>query len=448
MTAAPRVLGAGATGPGIVHLGAGAFARAHTWWATAQAVDAEPGPWGVTAVAQRSRTVVDALRARDWRYGVRLLGADEDSTDTVAVVHGGLVADTEPDRLLESLSSPETRIITVTATEAGYRLVADDLSGDGPPLSLVGQVVAAAAVRADRDVPPPSVLVCDNVERGGELLRRLATELAEERGLDGAVHELSRWRFPTSVVDRVVPAVAAEEQPDVVADATFRWVLQDDFAGPRPAWERAGVLLVPDAEPWQLAKLLLVNAPHSLIAYLGLALGHTSVGPAMQDEMIREVVGAMLADELVPCVPPAPRLDPEAEAAETVRRFTRQVVPHALAQVGADGSTKLPQRLRLPLLRHREGAASGTWSTLAIALWVHVIDSSLVEDQAADRVRGSGASSPDDRAADVLDLLGMGTSQTTDPVREGVTDWLTELGSGGPEEVRAVVRTRRGTSWS
>jgi len=445
-----RTLGTGASGPGIVHLGAGAFARAHTWWATALAVDADPGPWGVTAVAQRSHAVIDALLARDWRYDVRLLGPDEDSTDTVAVVRDGLVAADEPDRLMQALSAPETRIVTVTATEEAYpttstgtldarnQLVAADLRGDAPPRSLVGQVVAAAALRQERGAPPLSVLVCDNVQRGGEVLRQLATQLAEERGLGDAVAELARWRFPTSVVDRVVPAVEPEQQPDVVADPAFRWVLQDDFAGPRPAWERAGVQIVHDAEPWQLGKLLLVNAPHSLVAYLGLALGHTSVGEAMGDDVVSEAVGAALADELVPCVPAAAGLDPGAEAAATVRRFTRQVLPHALKQVGAAGSTKLPQRLRFPLDRHRVRETAGTWSTLTIALWVHALDRALVEDSCADRVRASIGSSPAQRAIDVIDLLGLGSAEA-DPARDGLAGWLTELDGGGPEAVRGAV---------
>jgi len=461
VTAGSRlVLGAGTSGPGIVHLGAGAFARAHTWWATAMAVDEEPGPWGVTAVAQRTSVVVDALRARDWRYDVRLVGRHEDSIATVAVVTDGLVAAHEPDRLLGTLASPGTRIITVTATEAGYptspggdldtedELVAADLAG-GPPRSVVGQIVSAADLRGQRGVPPPTVLVCDNIERGGRRLHHLATRLAELRGLDGAVDELERWRFPTSVVDRVVPAVEDGRQPDVVADPVFRWVVEDDFAGPRPAWERAGVRLVPDAEPWQLAKLLLVNAPHSLIAYLGLALGHDAVGPAVRDPVVAAAVGAMLADELVPCVPGVPGLDAAADASGTVDRFRDQVVPHALTQVGVLGSTKLPQRLRLPFERQRADAGVDvTWSTLVVALWAHALDRGLVDDPRSAEVRSTADLAAVERARRVLDVLGLGPvgpegpDAAHDPVTEQVADWFGSLGDATTEVVRDVVADR------
>jgi len=425
-----RVLGSASTGPGIVHLGAGAFARAHTWWATAIAADAKPGAWSVIAVAHRSHDVVDALRRRRGEYDVALVGADGTRTDRVRIVADAMVAADDPERVVDALAAPHTRVVTVTATEAAYRLDDSDLTD--PPLSLVGQIVSAAQHRVRDGVPPPTVVVCDNVEDGGPLLRRLAVELADRRGLaEVADHLASRWAFPRSVVDRVVPAVAPGCEPDVVADPAFRWVIQSAFADVRPAWEEAGALLVPDAGPWQLAKLLLVNAPHSLLAYLGLALGHRLVGEAMGDATVRAAVEAALTNELVPCVPGAPRLDPQAQAAETVRRFAAQVVPHDLRQIGAGGSAKLPHRLGHPLRRNPDGG----WPTLCIALWVLAIDRGQVTDPKAEDIAATATDAAQDRAARVLDLLGLDSVAS----RDRLAGWLAVLGDPDPSTVRDVV---------
>lgn len=409
------MLGVDAEGTGIVHLGAGAFARAHLWWATARAVDAAGGPWGVLAVGQRSPRVVSALRARGWRYSVRLLGATEDTTEEVAVVRDGLVAAQEPDRLRAVAAHADTHLVLVTATEAAYR----------PGSVLVQQVLQTASDRAARGLPPLSVLVCDNVAAGGRLLRSLALQAAVQQGRGALTSELEAWSWPTSVVDRVVPAVPVDQEPDVLADPVFRWVVEDDFAGPRPAWELAGVQVVADAEPWQQAKLVLVNAPHSLVASLGLLLGHDTVAGAMADPVVHGAVRGVLRRELVPTVPPAPGLDAGADAEATVQRFSRQVVPHALTQVGAEGSSKLPQRFgRL--------VGSGVSPAWAAALWVTCVVQGLVVDRQAAALRSAA---PEDRAATATAVLGWSDPGTTEQLRE----CLRALGSGSPAEVRDAV---------
>ena len=442
MTDRPEpALGAGATAPGVVHLGAGAFARGHVWWATALAADAEPGPWGVVAVARRSARVVEALRARHWRYRLRLVDRDTDRTDTVGVVHDGLVAADEPGRLATILAAPDVHVVSVTMTEAAY--TAD---GDLPSL-----LVAAARDRLAAGAPAPSVVVCDNVLDGGPLLRGLCVDRALTAGLDDVAAELTdRWAFPLSVVDRVVPSVDEATEPDVVADATFRWVLEDAVAGPRPAWEAAGVRVVDDAVPFQLAKLHLVNAPHSLLAYLGATRGHTTVADAMGDPLVEAAVTAMLRDELVGCVPAAPGLDPADEAATTVRRFAEQVVPHALTQVAAEGSTKLPQRLARPFARLRSGdAADARWTTLVVALWADAVDRDTVDDTRADEVGSTAGSPPAERARALLDLLGLGVPDHADPVRDRLTSWLDLLARHGPRGVHHHLSTaQEETSWT
>ncbi|MDF2824826.1 MAG: Mannitol dehydrogenase domain protein, partial [Mycobacterium sp.] len=336
----------------MVHLGVGAFARGHVLWCTALAAAQEPGQWSVGAVGQRSHTVVDALRRQGWGFDVELRDDHQRTTTRIDVVHDGLVAADEPARLAGLLAAPEVSVVTITATEAGY------------PGAVVEQVVTAASDRARTGAGPVSFVVCDNVLFGGDLLRRLTIEAATGSGRDDAATWLTEHAaFPNTVVDRVVPAVSDDRQPDVVGEPWFRWVLQDRFAAPRPPWENAGAHLVDDVGPWQAAKLHLVNAPHSMLAYFGLACGYSTVHEAVGDDLLNTATRAALDCELIPAVPAAAGLSAAGDARESLRRFSNSAVPHQLAQVGSAGSAKLPQRLSAVLDACIAAGRTPLWST-------------------------------------------------------------------------------------
>jgi fructuronate reductase len=416
----------------MVHLGVGAFARGHVLWCTAIAADNDPGPWGVCAVAQRSRTVVDAMRARRWSYDVDLRDDADSTLSRVDVVRDGLVAVDEPERLAGVLASPQVTVVTVTATEAGY------------PGPVVDQVVAAAAARARDGAGPVSFVVCDNVSSGGDLLRELATEAALSSGHDGAaawLHEHAA--FPNTVVDRVVPAVPDSAQPSVVAEPWFRWVLQDAFAAPRPAWESAGARVVDDVTPWQAAKLHLVNAPHSMLAYLGLACGHGTVHEAVRDDLLRAAVETALDAELVPAVPAADGLSAGRDAADSLRRFANSAVPHRLAQVGSGGSVKLPQRLSAVVDACAGAGRAPVWSMAVVAGWAYAVRRGDVDDQRAADVQAALDGPRRDRARALLAVCGLSGGQVQHDLRvDALTDWLEAWdGDGTRQAAGAALRT-------
>ena len=412
----------------MVHLGVGAFARGHVLWCTSLAADEQPGQWSVCAVGQRSRTVVDAMRSRSWAYDVELRDTDRHSTTRVDVVHDGLVAEEEPDRLAETLASPRVSVVTITATEAGY------------PGPVVGQIVAAAAARARNGAGPISVVVCDNVLFGGDLLRTLTIDMAQEGGHDDAAAWLAEHAaFPNTVVDRVVPAVPDELQPSVVAEPWFRWVLEDAFVAARPAWERVGAQLVDDVAPWQAAKLHLVNAPHSMLAYLGLACGYSTVHEAVNDDLLNTAVQAALDVELIPAVPAAEGLSATEDAEASLRRFANSAVPHRLSQVGSGGSAKLPQRLSAVVDMCQTAGKAPMWCAGIVAGWAHAIRRGDVDDPRATRVRSALAGPPDDRARALLaacDLLADATERGL--MVDSVNWWLKSLDHA---DIRETVRS-------
>jgi fructuronate reductase len=298
----------------IVHLGLGAFHRAH------QAVyTADAGGWEICGVARRSPVVADAMRAADWRYTLVERGPVSDRSRSLRVHSETLVAAREPEAVVSRIASPSTSVVTLTITEGGYE--------GGPLLELLARGIAA------RDGRPLSVLSCDNVPSNGEATRR-------------AVGDFPGVTFPSTVSDRITPA---SPDPLVVVTEPFSlWVIEDRFAGERPAWEEAGALLVPDAAPYEAMKLRLVNAAHSAMAVFGIPRGFETVSDAIADPELRDFVVRLLEEELVPTVPDTPGIDLDDFVARMLERFANPRIAHRLAQIATGAEHKIPQRFNAP----------------------------------------------------------------------------------------------------
>jgi fructuronate reductase len=316
----------------IVHLGLGAFHRAH------QAVYTEDaGGWEITGVAQRSRATIDALRAQGHRYTVLERGPEEDRARVIDAVTDTLHAPSESERLTELIASPDTHVVTLTVTEAAY------VPGSAPVAQL------AKGLAARRRGAPIAVVSCDNVPRNGEVLRDLAGELCDTAEVD----------FPSTMVDRIVPAatdadrdIAARltglSEAPVVGEPFTQWVIEDAFRGERPAWEDAGALLVTDTRPYELMKLRLLNAAHSALAQLGLDAGHETIAEAVGDARLRAFVAELLEQELAPTVGEVPGIDLAEYRASLFERWANPRIAHRLEQIATGAEQKLALRLVPP----------------------------------------------------------------------------------------------------
>lgn len=306
----------------IVHLGLGAFHRAHQAVYTADA----GGDWEICGVAWRSRAVADALRESGGRYRLIERGPVEDTEREISVITETLVAAEEPDAVIDRLADAETRVVTLTITEGGYR---------GPLIDLLARGLDA---RGDE---PIAVLSCDNVPDNGEVTRRAVG------GAGGA------GSFASTVVDRITPA--SDDPLTVVTEPFSLWIVEH-FDGERPAWERAGALIVDDTRPYELMKLRLVNASHSALAHLGIPRGHETVADAIADPELRDFVERLIAEELRPTLPPVPAIDVDAFVAQMFERFANPRIRHRLQQIATGAEDKIPLRLLAPA---RELRAAG-----------------------------------------------------------------------------------------
>ena len=383
---------------GIVHLGLGNFARAHTAVYTAAALAVRPGPWGVVGVAQRSHAVADALLAQDLLYAVLTLAPGTVDVAIPGVLAGVLVAADEPDKLLEHLAAPATRIVTLTVTEKGYSyspaslgldlddpLVRADLLG-GPPRTAIGQIARGLQRRAGSHGAPVTVLSCDNLEGNGDHTGRLVHEFvdalpaAERDELAG--YMAGAVSFPSTMVDRIVPATTpahrrlaaerlgiADEVP--VPTEPFRmWVLQDRFAAGRPAWETGGAIFTDDVRGYELLKLRLLNGTHSLIAYLGMLAGQRYIADAVRIPAIERAARALIRDEYLPTLTVPEGVDLPAYVEQLFERFSNTAIAHPTTQVGSDGSRKLPVRITDAALHHLDRGRVPRLLALTVAAYI------------------------------------------------------------------------------
>ena len=399
--------------PGIVHVGVGAFARAHLAWYTTH-TDGEP--WGVTAFTGRSPDVADALTAQGCRYTLVTRAASGDSAevvDTITAAHPG----SDDTAWRHVVASPETTIVTLTVTEQGYR------PGSDVPARLVAGLDARRTAGSGRI----ALVSLDNLTHNGAVLRDAVLDAVTDDALRDWIE--ANVTFPSSMVDRITPATTdddvahlpelpgalAGDRVPVVTEPFAEWVLEDTFDGiDRPAWQTAGVRIVDDVTPYEQRKLWLLNGSHSLLAYLGLQLGHDTVAEAMDDPVCRTAV-EQLWDEAALELPL-----PEAEVTDArealVERFANPRIRHTLRQIASGGSQKLPVRI-VDVVRHRlsrdPSAGIGAGAATALAVWwLHVTGRpDLVDDP--------GAPGPDSDVHDVLAVVA--PELDTTPVVAAVT---------------------------
>jgi fructuronate reductase len=297
---------------------------------------------------------------------------------------------------LALMAQPSTKIVSLTITEKGYchdpataRLntaqpdIRHDLEHPDTPRSAVGLIVAALARRRLLGLAPFTVLCCDNLPNNGALVQRLVLDFARLRDDKLAAWIQLNGAFPTTMVDRIVPATTeadialaaeltglADSAP--VAHEPFRqWVIEDKFVdGARPAWEQVGAEIVADVAPFEAMKLRLLNGSHSALAYLGFLGGHETIGDCVADPAYRQFVQALWSDEIIPVSPTPAGTNLHAYAASLLTRYDNPAIRHRTAQIAMDGSQKLPQRL-LGTIRDRLARGSPIRRlALTVAAWM------------------------------------------------------------------------------
>ncbi len=387
---------------GIVHLGLGAFHRAH------QAVYLQrhlnrhgASDWGLCSANLRSnRSLVDQLRAQDGRYTVAEYRDREQVTlREIGVVRQALYVGEggdELEQLLQRMAAPHTRIVTLTVTEKGYclnpatgqlrsedPLIVHDIAHPRTPRTAPGIVLEALRRRRAAGTPAFTVLCCDNMPDNGPRTRQAVSALAALQD-----PELAQWvkddvAFPSCMVDRIVPAMddeaftRLEQQLDchdraaVVCESFSQWVIEDHFPLGRPDWDVEGVQMVADVHPFETMKLRMLNGSHSLLAYVGLLAGHGFVFDAINDADLARFIERYMAEEAAPTLDMPAGIDLARYAHDLKARFANDSLQHRLRQIAMDGSQKLPQRWLLGAQQLLDAGRDLSCTALGIAAWIH-----------------------------------------------------------------------------
>lgn len=462
---------------GIVHLGLGAFHRAHQAVYTEAAVAAAGGDWGIVAVAPRNADIVATLAAQDNLFSVTTMAPAGGDTRVVGSLAGVRHAAGDPAAVVALLADPAIRVVTLTVTEKAYQLdpvtgrlrpdpaLTADLAGDGPPRTVPGLLVRGLAARAAADAGPIALVSCDNLPANGARLRGLVEQALAAAG---APDRLLGWvaeqvTFPGTMVDRIVPASTPQtlataehalgcvDLAAVAAEPYAQWVIEDDFPGGRPAWERAGAVLTDDAGPWERLKLRALNGLHSAAAYLGALAGRETIAEALTIPGLAEALRRLVAEEVAASFTPPAGVSVVDYGEQVLARFANPAIRHRTLQVAMDGSQKLPQRVLHTIADLRAAGRSARWCALVVAAWMRFVvgyadDGTALplDDPLAGRIRAAlatGGGTPGGAVDALLGLREVFPAEVAEDaeVRAEITGWLTDLRRHGVAAILAGV---------
>ncbi|PWC21233.1 fructuronate reductase [Brenneria roseae subsp. roseae] len=394
----------------IVHIGFGAFHRAHQALFTDRVLNQQGGDWGICEVNLfGSENLFKSLRQQAHRYSVLEKGAGSHQAIIIGSVNESLHARLEGiTAVIEKLAEPQVAIVSMTVTEKGYcidrstgnldranPLIKMDLEMPDAPASAPGVLVEALRVRRERGLPPFTLLSCDNMPENGHILKSAVLELAQLRST-----ELASWiemhaSFPNTMVDRIVPAATPETLQEIAdtlgindpcgiaCEPFIQWVVEDNFVAGRPAWELAGAQLVDDVLPFEEMKLRMLNGSHSFLAYLGYLAGYQHINDCMTDDNYRRAAHYLMLNEQAPTLR-VTGVDLADYADRLITRYENPSLQHRTWQIAMDGTQKLPQRMLDSIRWHLRNGSDYRCLLLGVAGWIRYVSGTDDAGQAID----------------------------------------------------------------
>ncbi|CAB3674084.1 mannitol dehydrogenase family protein [Paraburkholderia rhynchosiae] len=411
---------------GIVHLGIGNFHRAHEALYTEEAMLAEGGDWGICGVTLQGDVAKrDALMEQQGLYSVVERGPEGAKVTVVRALREVLAMPHDHDALFARLADPCVRIVSLTVTEKGYcrdpktgdvalhdPAVARDLQNPHAPRTVPGILVAALRKRRDTaNAQPFTVLSCDNLAHNGAALRQVVCSFARQWDAALADWIAAEVAFPSTMVDRIVPATTEAERATAAATLGYRddapvpcepfrqWVIEDRFPAGRPAWHAVGAQLVHDVTPFELAKLRMLNGTHSTLAYLSMLGGFATIDEAIAEPAMHKLIHAMMTQEIAPTLDMPGSFDIAGYRDALLARYANPALKHRCAQIAMDGSQKIPPRLLGTIAANFGAGRPITRLALAVAAWMMFLRGYAdngsrydISDPLADKLKGLATS--------------------------------------------------------
>ena len=459
---------------GIIHLGLGAFYRAHGAIYIAEAMAHSRGDWGIIGVNLIRPDQRDLLKPQGFAYTAVELSPTSEVSQVINVLNDVLVARENPAAVLQVMASPAIKIVTLTVTEKGYchepssgalNRAHSDIIHDvnhGLPQSAVGFLVRALQMRRAAGVAPFTVLCCDNLPQNGHVVRGVVLELAHLINPGLADWIAQNGAFPSTMVDRIVPATSPEDivkladksgyldRSPVIHEPFCQWVIEDNFVNEeRPDFVAAGAQMVKDVSRFEQMKLRMLNGSHSALAYLGYLAGHDTISDTVADPAFAAYVRQLWA-EVMPVVRAPKGFDLQVYAQALMERYANPKIRHRTWQIAMDGSQKLPQRLLGSLEANIAAGKPVPGLCLAVAAWMYYvggIDQTGqpidVKDPMAEKLRAisDASTTPADKVAALLSLSEIFPIELAENLKAPVTEAAQILWTQGARQAALQVVT-------
>lgn len=341
----------------IVHIGLGAFFKAHQAWYTFRSDYGKE--WQIIAFTGRSPAAAVELQEHEFKYSLLTRGPESDSLEIInSITEAYDISDVA--MINKYIADKDVALVTLTITESAY-----NLQPNGPIAKLFGGLKARFLAGA----APIAIVPCDNLMQNGALVRNLITNLSENESGNFKSYLNEKVSVVSTSVDRITPK--SEIENTVVTEPYTSWVLQGDFPLGRPNWESAGAQFVSEVAPFERRKLWLLNGAHSYLAYAGILSGYKTVAEAIGDPEIRlnmEAFWREASENLT-----NPNLNLEKYKSDLLERFSNARIEHKLSQIAIDGSLKLKERVVPVILGQIAANRAISASTLIIANWIQFI---------------------------------------------------------------------------
>lgn len=382
--------------PAYVHIGLGCFHRSHFLTYMNRLLNAGIEKYGVFEVdtMPTSQTFIEGLKKQDYLYSLLTLGPDGSrNLEINGPIVGYANQINEPEKVHEMLSSPMTRLITLTITEKGYcylddqesldwenPMIVHDLHTEEAPMSAIGCIAKALKTRFKMQ-SPVTIMSCDNVPENGSMLKLCILQFCERKYPDICSWVSTEVAFPSTMVDRITPGTHAQDIENlekryaledccpVHCEEFSQWVIEDWKCTEIPDFAQVGALVVEDVKPYELMKIRLLNGSHSALSYPAYMMGHKMVHEAIDDPLIGKFIRKCYMEQVAMTLFPVPGIDLEAYKDELISRFSNPHIADTILRLASDGSKKISNAIMRPL---EEGLSVGEnvdALILSLALW-------------------------------------------------------------------------------
>lgn len=350
-----------------MHIGAGSFHRAHQAWYLHRLIAQGDDSWSIALgnIRNDANALLDNLAKQNGEYTLETVSPEgERHYEKITSVRKILYWDENLSQLVEQGRDKATSVIAFTVTEAGYYLTPQheldaqqpDIKADlsGKMTTIYGALTEILRARLAAHGEPVTLLNCDNLRHNGERFRHGFLSFLQLKGED----ELYQWvkdhtRSPNTMVDRITPRPTPDvaervkqhtnwdDKAPVMGEAFIQWVIEDDFINGRPALENVDVEMVESVLPWEEAKIRILNASHSCIAWAGTLIGLNFIDDSTRELPIKQMAWNYVTQDVIPSLTPSP-LDLEQYRDVVLERFSNPYIKDTNQRVAADGLSKIP----------------------------------------------------------------------------------------------------------